>query len=254
MSYLFKQFKDFLSADLLKTLQDDYMRDDIKWTHRNFGRFFCYLENDVHERVLDELYNNENLPVFHNNKMMRHHHMYLQRFVPGSWLPLHREKCYGVLTIYLNPDEDWSEENPAPKFVYYETQDLHDLENNKLTYDIHCNSGTFYLTGDSSNAPEYNAYHKVEYNESNNSRYALQMFFGPSELSSHSMTGDSNFKEQKYRNFSDADKYGDTTVNQTTRAIMSGALELPELGQMAQTSIEWAKDNPGIIERLERDG
>ena len=43
-------------------------------------------------------------------------------------------------------------------------------------------------------------------------------------------------------------------VDQTQKAIMSGALELPGLGQMAKTSDEWKAENLEIIERLERDG
>ena len=158
------------------------------------------------------------LPTYKNKKMMRHHHMYLQRFVPGSWLPLHRERCYGVLTIYLNPDEDWNEQNPAPKFVYYTTQDLHNLETHEHTYDIHCNSGTFFLTEE--NDPTMNAYHKVEYNESDQSRYALQMFFGPGQQAHGTMTGNIGYRTHEYRNDEAQGKYADMAVDQTQKAIM----------------------------------
>lgn len=227
------------------------MKDEIKWVHRNFGRFFVYLENQHHEAVLEDLYSNEGLPTYHNNKMMRHHHMYLQRFVPGSWLPMHRERCYGVITIYLNPDEDWNAENPGPKFVYYSTQDLHNLQNHEHTYDIGCNTGTYFLTNHQDQAPTYNPYHKVEYNESNTSRYALQMFFGPG---TQTMTGDVDYRSHTYRNRPEINSYGDTSVDQTERAIMSGALELPGVGQMVKTSTEWNAENTEIIERLERNG
>ena len=249
---MFKQYHNFLSPELLKTLQESYMRDDIQWTHRNFGRFFLYLEAEHHDQVLDELYYNKTLPTYKNNKMMRHHHMYLQRFVPGSWLPLHRERCYGVLTIYINPDEDWNAQNPAPKFIYYSTQDLHNLEEHKHEYDIWCNSGTYYMTDE--NDPRMNAYHKVEYNESDKSRYAIQMFFGPGQESQGTMTGNIGYRTHEYRNNTSQGKVADTTIDQTLRAVMSGALELPSLGQMAKTSEEWKAENPEIIERLERDG
>jgi len=248
---MFEQYHNFLSAELLKTLQDTYMNDQVRWTHRDFGRFFCYFNENHHEQIVEELYNNENLPTYHNNKMMRHHHMYLQRFVPGSWLPLHRERCYGVLTIYINPDEDWNENNPAPKFIYYTTQDLHNLEAHKNSYDIHCNSGTYFLTTDDSKAPEYNAYHKVEYNESNTSRYAVQMFFGPAQEDFGTMSGNSN---TQFRNFKHTESYTDTNQNQTLKAITTGALQLPELGQLVGTREEWNRDNAEIIQRLEQDG
>jgi len=243
---MFHQYHNFLSADLLKTLQDTYMTDDIKWTHRDFGRFFCYFSEEHHEKIVSELYSNENLPTHHNNKMMRHHHMYLQRFVPGSWLPLHRERCYGVLTIYLNPDEDWTEDNPGPKFIYYGTQDLTNLDAHKKTYDIHCNSGTFFLTTDESKAPEYNPYHRVEYNETDTSRYAIQMFFGPAQEQHSTMSGNAN----TFRNFQDTASYTDTNKNQTEKAIMSGALQLPELTQLIEDGGKWNADNAELIRRL----
>ena len=239
---MFEQYQNILSQDLLKELQDYYMRDELKWVHRNFGRFFIYFTDEHHEAILEELYNNKNTPLYKNKKMMRRHHMYLQRFIPGSWLPLHRERCYGVLTLYLNPDENWTEDNPAPKFIYYDTDDLDNLEEHKLSFDIPCNSGTIFVTSDLNSAPTYNMYHRVEYNESNNSRYALQMFFGPSELSSSS-----------YGNYTN-DNNKDTSADQTMNAIVSGALHVVNVGQLAKNSDEWIKDNAEIIERLERDG
>lgn len=250
---MFTQHQNFLSPELLTRLQEGYMRDDIKWTHRSFGRFFSYLDAELHDDILEHLYYNKELPTYHNKKMMRYQHMYLQRFVPGSWLPLHRERCYGVITIYINPDEDWSEDNPGPKFVYYNTQDLNNLEEHRREYSINYNTGTFYITSDQSGAPQYNPYHKVEYNKSVTSRYALQMFFGPSEHSSGaSMTGDVSYKNHGYRVF-DAHQH-DSGVDQTARAIMSGALDVPDHGQMLTTGEEWKDANPEIIERLEQDG
>jgi len=246
---MFKQYNNILSPELLKTLQDSYMRDDIAWTHRNFGRFFVYLTPEHHEEVLEELYSNESLPVYHNNKMMRHHHMYIQRFIPGSWLPLHRERCYGVLTMYLNPDENWSADNPGPKFIYYSTDDLTQLESHKHHYDISCNTGTIFMTSMQDKAPEYNCYHKVEYNESETSRYGLQMFFGPGE---GTMTGGN--QRSGYRDYNRADSYADASKDETTKAIMSGALDVPSVGQMNKTSIEYNEENKEIIERLTSNG
>lgn len=246
---MFKQYNNILSPELLKTLQDSYMRDDIAWTHRNFGRFFIYLTPEHHEAVLEELYTNENLPVYHNKKMMRHHHMYIQRFIPGSWLPLHREKCYGVLTMYLNPDEDWSADNPGPKFTYYSTDDLSQLESHKHQYEISCNTGTIFMTSLQDKAPEYNSYHKVEYNESETSRYGLQMFFGPGP---GQQKPDANVPG--FRSYRKTDSYADTNVDMTTRAVMSGELDVPSVAQLPKAAAEFIEENREIIERLTSNG
>lgn len=249
MSGMFQQYREFLNEITLKKLQNTYMRDDILWVHRNNGRFFIYLNEDDHEAVLEDLYNNENLPIYHNNRMMRHHHMYMQRFVPGSWLPLHREKCYGVLTIYLNPNEDWNSENLGPKFVCYDTEDLNNLEEHKHEMDIHCNTGTLYMVEKGTTESQFNVYHKVELNETDKSRYAIQMFFGPGILST---TQDP--RKQKSSLINQANRYGDTNINQTKRAIMSGTLDVPSAGEYNMNIEEWNKNNSEIIERLTRNG
>ena len=59
---MFEQYQNMLSQELLKELQDYYMRDELKWTHRNFGRFFIYFTDEHHEAILEELYNNKNTP------------------------------------------------------------------------------------------------------------------------------------------------------------------------------------------------
>jgi len=271
MSGMFQQYHNFLTASVLKKLQDTYMRDDILWVHRNYGRFFIYLDNDDHEKVLEDLYNNENLPIFHNNRMMRNHHMYIQRFVPGSWLPLHREKCYGVLTIYLNPDEDWDSENLGPKFVYYDTEDLNNLEEHRYEMDIHCNTGNIYMVEKGTTESQFNVFHKVELNETDNSRYAIQMFFGPGILSTtqdplvgpntadqgvmrHPPSKQKSSLVNQQSDVGNQHLYGDTNINQTHRAIMSGLLEVPDSESYTMNVEEWNKNNPKIIERLTRDG
>ena len=250
MSGMFRQYYNFLSAEVLKKVQDTYMTDDLLWVHRNYGRFFIYLNDDDHEAVLEDLYNNEGLPTYHNNRMMRNHHMYIQRFVPGSWLPLHREKCYGVLTIYLNPNEDWGAGEVGPKFVYYDTEDLNNLEGHRHEMDIHCNSGNLYMVEKGTTESRFNVYHKVELNETDNSRYAIQMFFGPGILS----TSQDPRKQTTSSLLNQANRYGDTNVNQTVRAVISGTLDVPNSQNYTMNVEEWNKNNPEIIERLTRDG
>ena len=186
------------------------MSDDIKWTHRGFGRFFCYFPDDIHNEILEELYNNIDLPTYHCNKMMRDHHMYMQRFVPGSWLPLHREKTYGVLTICINDDEDWSEDNPAPNFVWYDTD---------------C----------------------VQINKSNTDRYAVQMFFGPGFVELGTVPNDNTVGRSIPVENND---YTNTAKQQTNKALVTGYLETPGVLEMMPTMRIWEKENSEIIERL----
>ena len=249
MPGLFQQYREFLNEITLKKLQDTYMRDDLLWVHRNYGRFFIYLNDDDHENVLEDLYNNENLPIYHNNRMMRNHHMYIQRFVPGSWLPVHRERCYGVLTIYLNPDEDWGPDKTGPKFVYYDTEDLNNLEEHRHEMDITCNTGSLYMVEKGITDYGFNVYHAVELNETDKSRYAIQMFFGPGILSTSQ-----DPRKQKSSIVNQAEHYGDTNINQTQRAILSGTLDVPSAGEYTMNIEEWNKNNPEIIERLTRNG
>ena len=245
---MFNQYHNVLSDELLKELQAYYMRDDHEWRHRNFGRFFMYFTNEHHEAILEELYSNENTPLYRNKKMMRRHHMYLQRFIPGSWLPLHRERCYGVVTLYINPDENWNEDNPGPKFIYYDTDDLNNLEEHKFSYDIPCNSATIFTTADPNSAPQYNMYHRVEYNESEHSRYALQMFYGPSELSD----GKTIHLDKNANRFYLSNGGHDSSVDQTANAIMSGSLDVVNIGQLTKNSSEYNEEYKDIIQRLEQ--
>ena len=181
MNTSFAQHPNFLSQSILEHLQKNYMRDDIQWTHRGFGRFFSYLTEEEHNMVLEDVYESDpGNPLFKDKWLMRSHHMYMQRFIPESWLPMHRERCYGVITIYMNPDSDWKDE-PQPKFVYYTTNDLTDLDNNEVKLPIPCNTGTYMITHDRG-LPEFSPYHKVEYNKSNVDRFCLQIFYGPSGL------------------------------------------------------------------------
>ena len=260
MAGLFKQYHNFLSDEVLKKVQDTYMTDDIDWVHRNYGRFFIYLNEDDHEAVLHDLYNNNpDVPTYHNNRMMRNHHMYIQRFVPGSWLPVHRERCYGVLVIYINPDEDWGPNNVGPKFVYYDTEDLNEFDAHRHEVDISCNTGAVYMVEKGTTEYGFNVWHGVELNKTDKSRYAIQMFFGPGVLST-TQDPRQQFQlvptqqKQKSSIINQAHTYGDTKVNQTERAIMTGTLDVADIDGYTMGVEEWNKNNPEIIERLTGNG
>ena len=176
--------------------------------------------------------------------------MYIQRFVPGSWLPVHRERCYGVLTIYLNPDEDWGPNDVGPKFVYYDTEDLNEFDAHRHEIDIHCNTGSVYMVEKGTTEYGFNFYHGVELNKTDKSRYAIQMFFGPGVLST---TQDPSKQKIASSLKHQAHTYGDTKVNQTERAIMTGTLDVADIGGYTMGVEEWNKKNPEIIERLTRN-
>lgn len=236
---LFDQYSNFLSEDILETLQRNYMRDDIHWQHRGFGRFFSYLTEEEHNLVLDDLYTSDpNNPLFKDKWLMRNQHMYMQRFIPESWLPVHREKCYGVITIYINPDSDWVGQ-PQPKFVYYDTNDLEDLDNHTHAFPIHCNTGTYSITPEHK-TPEFTAYHKVEFNESSVHRYCLQIFYGPGGSGPAYRNTENNFEN-----------YADSNKNYTVKSLLSGLLEVPGSPGLSDVSTQFNKDHADIINHLE---
>ena len=244
---MFRSYNNYLSEGLLVKLQQTYMSDDIKWTHRGFGRFFCYFPDDIHNEILEELYNNIDLPTYHCNKMMRDHHLYMQRFVPGSWLPLHREKTYGVLTICINDDEDWSEDNPAPNFVWYDTDDDNDdiLDGDEIIVPIKRNNGSLFIVNDL--YPIFNPFHCVQINKSNTDRYAVQMFFGPGFVELGTVPNDNTVGRSIPVENND---YTNTAKQQTNKALVTGYLETPGVLEMMPTMRQWEKENSEIIERL----
>ena len=236
---LFAQYQNILSPNVMQQLQENYLGDDIHWKHRGFGRFFRYLTEEEHNLVLDDLYSSDpNNPLFGDKWLMRNQHMYMQKFIPESWLPMHREKCYGVVTIYVNPDSDWADQ-PQPKFVYYDTTDLKLLDDYKHTFPIHFNSGTYSITPEHK-TPEFTAYHKVEYNKSDVDRVCLQIFYGPGG------------KGQIYRNNeAKFDNYADEKKDYTERSLMSGSLDVPGFMEMSDVSKQFNEDHAEIISRLE---
>ena len=243
---MFHLYNNYLSENLLVKLQQTYMSDDIKWTHRGAGRFFCYFPDDIHNEILEELYNNIDLPTYHNNKMMRDHHLYMQRFVPGSWLPLHREKTHGVLTICINDDEDWSEDNPAPNFVWYDTQDLSNIEEHEIIVPIKRNTGSLFIVNDL--YPIFNPFHCVRINKSNTARYAVQMFFGPGFSEVGTVPNNNSVGRSIPVENSD---YTVTARQQTKKSLENGYLETP--GALTGVHVEmsqWAEENSEIIEKL----
>ena len=242
---MFHSYDNYLSESLLVKLQQTYMSADIKWTHRGLGRFFCYFSEEIHNEILDDLYNNSDLPTYHNNEMMRDHHLYMQRYVPGSWLPLHREKTHGVLTICINDDENWSEDNPGPTFVWYDTQDLSNLKEHENVVPIKRNSGSLFIVNES--YPSFNPFHKVRLNKSITDRYAVQMFFGPGfvqvgTVQNKNTTG----RSIPYEN----NDYTVTAKQQTKKSLQTGFLETPGIIAMMPTMGQWAEDNSEIIARL----
>ena len=229
-----------LPEHLAQKLYDTYCSGttSLKWLHRDFGRFYTYMTPGDILEVLEHFYNDETNPFYHDKVMMRNSHIYIQRLVPGGFLPMHRERVHGVCSGYLTPEDDFENLQEAGSYEWYNEPVWENIDQEKdkpHTFAPGWNKGV--LWKQSEEFP-MNPFHRVAENKTDKHRYSVQMFFGKDAAPggvSHT-----------YKKF--------VRTNFTANELKTGGLTIPNLFDLAEPRVQWMEDNKDIIEELESQG
>lgn len=173
----FAHWNDCLSDELVEQLWSDYVDNtpSLKWTHRMLGRFtYDVTGQDIGKRILQELITRENSPWYQDTEFESDCAIWLQCFVPGSFLATHREKSKGVSTIYLNKQQMSDEsgfirwfEHKDPDIMWADDQPVH-----KQYPKFNC--GNYWKP--SGTQGEFNPWHYVHRNNETFDRFSIQIF------------------------------------------------------------------------------
>ena len=240
MSNTFVVKENVLSSELADRIHSTYCNgsDNIKWNHRGTGRFYTFMTQEDILDVLEHMYHDKSNPFYKNKTMVRNSHIYIQRLVPGGYLPLHREKVAGVMTTYLTPDDSTIEWENTGAYEWWSEPDHTQVDENSTPdgrFIPKWNQAVMWLT---SEQYELNPYHRVTENLTNTHRYSIQCFF-----SNMSVPGGVSHKYS-----------GTENQNFTVGHAQTGGLELPNLDMLREKGIEWINSNSEIIEQLESQG
>lgn len=206
-------------------LQQKYCTMDREWHERTCGRFIGYLDVNDAEDFIEMLYNNEQVPFYKNKAMARGAHIYVNAFGPGSILPEHTEETSGGLTYYMQTFPD----NAGSKMHWFESEselkslefDYHAQPKNTVTPEF--NKAVYWYS--TTKQPEFNNWHRIGINTSDQTRYSIQMFY--------SNTGTISSVSRQYNK----------STNHTAGTISNNTLKIYNIPQSLQFDKEWKEQH-----------
>lgn len=185
MDKKFTYYEDILSPGLINELHDYYYGNIINLSRGVYGDQLVdtFLEGEARKvlpstinlnadhqlRIVEELYNNENLPFYKNKKMMRSLGlpMRINNFLPGGGFPPHSDNAWGSMTLFLN--KEWEPEWGG-NFVWYKDEDAEQENGIAITPKYNCGILDCYPE------PTVGCLHRVE--PVTQDRITIQAFFG----------------------------------------------------------------------------
>lgn len=189
MDKKFTYYENILSLELINELHDFYYGNILDMSRNVYGNGLVdaflvgewravlpstiNLSKEFQLRIIEELYNNENLPFYKNKKMIRtvgELPMRINNFLPGGKFPPHTDNAWGSMTLFLN--KEWKPEWGG-NFVWYEDEDTNQENGHSIAPNYNCGILDCY--------PEatQGALHRVE--EVTHERITIQAFFGLGE-------------------------------------------------------------------------
>lgn len=168
-----------LEEALAETLYEDFVVTErpLPWIHRGYGRFTYDLSDTQYgQAVKDTIINQPKSPVYGDKHFDERSSVWIQCFVPGAVLPLHREYVRGVYTIYLSKDIKPDDESGFME--WHEAQDINRLYDEPIhRISPTFNTGSYYINPDiDADQKIYNPWHRVHRNNGTSKRYSLQIF------------------------------------------------------------------------------
>ena len=175
----FVNWDSCLSETTAETLYKTYVADQkpLKWLHRGLGRFVFDLTHTNHGKlVIDDLIGRAGSPHYSRPHFVKNVSVWIQCFVPGGILPLHREYVRSVSTVYLNK-ELWSD-TKSGYMEWHEATDIAKLYDEPVRKSLpRFNCGNYYVNPDfDSDEKIFNPWHRVHRNNASYNRYSLQIF------------------------------------------------------------------------------
>tara|TARA_B110000444_G_scaffold258548_1_gene299757 strand:+ start:2704 stop:3357 length:654 start_codon:yes stop_codon:yes gene_type:complete len=181
----FTYFENILSTQLADELHDYYYKKVIELSRPVYGDQLVEhflngkarqvlpstvnLTQDQQLRILEELYNNEQLPFYKDKRILRGLGlpMRINNFLPGGGFPPHTDNAWGSMTLFLN--KEWKEEWGG-NFVWYTDEDTN--QENGIAHTPKYNCGIL----DCYPEPTVGCLHRVE--EVTTERLSVQAFWG----------------------------------------------------------------------------
>ena len=179
MKTKFEGWENCLTEETAEKLYTDFVENEkpVPWSHRGFGRFVHDLTDTVYgQAVKDQMITDPTSPYYNNQAWAQRCSIWIQCFVPGGVLPLHREFVRSVSTVYLSKNL-W-EETQSGFMEWHEQDEIDKLHSGKVHKSLpKFNTGNYYVNPDPDGADKvWNPWHRVHRNNATYKRYSLQMF------------------------------------------------------------------------------
>lgn len=175
----FVTWDNCLSEQTADLLYNTYVIEQkpLKWNHRGYGRFVFDITKQEHgQMVIQDLISREESPHYNRDHFADNVSVWIQCFVPGGVLPLHREFVRSVSTVYLNKDL-WGD-SKSGYMEWHEATEISRLYDEPIRKGIpRYNCGNYYINPDfESKEKIFNPWHRVSRNNAQYNRYSLQIF------------------------------------------------------------------------------
>lgn len=175
----FIEWENCLRIETAEKLWHDFVKNEkaLPWNHRGYGRFVFDLSDSAYGReIKDDMISDESSPYYNNQHFAERCSIWIQCFVPGGVLPLHREYVRSVSTVYLTK-KLWSD-SKSGYMEWHESSEISSLYDEPYHKSLpRFNCGNYYINPNI-DAEEriFNPWHRVHRNNSTFNRYSLQMF------------------------------------------------------------------------------
>ena len=179
MKTKFNKWQNCLRPETAEKLYTDFVEREkpLPWDHRGFGRFVHDLtDTEYGQAVKDDITSDIHSPFYEDQHYAETCTEWIQCFVPGAVLPLHREYVKSVGTVYLNKTL-W-QETQSGFMEWYEAASIGELFDEPIHQSLpKFNTGNYYKNPDiDSDDKIFNPWHRVHRNNATYKRYSLQIF------------------------------------------------------------------------------
>lgn len=242
----FTSWENCLREETAEKLYTDFVENEkpLPWSHRGYGRFVHDLtETSYGQAIKDDIIADPDSPYYGNQHYAERCSIWIQCFVPGGVLPLHREYVRSVSTVYLTKNL-W-QETQSGFMEWHEADTIGELFSKPRHQSLpKFNCGNYYINPDiDAEEKIFNPWHRVHRNNAKYKRYSLQMF-EPVKVSTESTIIVDSLKmiEQGYLQIVGWDKAMDHFED--GHPIYDYSCWHPEIIQT------WAKENKEIIDEM----